>query len=128
MKESQVPGVLNGFRVLDFGRYIAGPLCATVLGDFGADVIRVERLGGSEDRTIIPVTTGGEGALFLQLARNKRSLTLDTRRPEAAAILERLIKGADVIVANVPESALTAMGIDYDQARPPTPSSARAST
>lgn len=117
MKDSQVPGVLNGIRILDFGRYIAGPLCATVLGDFGADVIRVERLGGSEDRTIIPVTTGGEGALFLQLARNKRSLTLDTRRPEAAAILERLIKGADVIVANVPEGALTAMGIDYDQAR-----------
>jgi len=110
-------GVLNGIRVLDFGRYIAGPLCATVLGDFGADVIRVERLGGSEDRTIIPVTEGGEGTVFLQLARNKRSLTLDTRRPEASAILERLIAGADVLVANVPSDALTAMGIDYDQAR-----------
>jgi crotonobetainyl-CoA:carnitine CoA-transferase CaiB-like acyl-CoA transferase len=112
-----VAGVMNGIRVLDFGRYIAGPLCATVLGDFGADVIRIERLGGSEDRAIIPVTDGGEGSVFLQLARNKRSLTLDTRRPEAAAILERLIKGADVIVANVPSDALTAMGINYDQAR-----------
>ncbi|MEY2927807.1 MAG: hypothetical protein RL367_2284 [Pseudomonadota bacterium] len=110
-------GVLNGIRVLDFGRYIAGPLCATVLGDFGADVIRIERVGGSEDRTIIPVTAGGEGAVFLQLARNKRSLTLDTRRPEAFAILDRLIKGADVIVANVPSDALTAMGIDYDRVR-----------
>jgi len=110
-------GVLNGIRVLDFGRYIAGPLCATVLGDFGADVIRIERIGGSEDRTIIPVTEESEGTVFLQLARNKRSLTLDTRRPEASAILERLIKGADVLVANVPEGALTAMGIDYDQAR-----------
>lgn len=110
-------GVLNGIRVLDFGRYIAGPLCATVLGDFGADVIRIERVGGSEDRAIIPVTPEGEGSVFLQLARNKRSLTLDTRRPEAAAILERLIAGADVIVANVPPAALTAMGIDYDQAR-----------
>jgi crotonobetainyl-CoA:carnitine CoA-transferase CaiB-like acyl-CoA transferase len=108
-------GVLNGIRVLDFGRYIAGPLCATVLGDFGADVIRVERVGGSEDRAIIPVTDEGEGSVFLQLARNKRSLTLDTRRPEAAAILRRLIKGADVIIANVPSDALTAMGIDYDQ-------------
>jgi crotonobetainyl-CoA:carnitine CoA-transferase CaiB-like acyl-CoA transferase len=116
-KDSQVTGVLNGFRVLDFGRYIAGPLCSTVLGDFGADVIRVERLGGSEDRTIIPVTESGEGTVFLQLARNKRSLTLDTRRPEASAILKRLITGADVIVANVPADALTAMGIDYDQAR-----------
>ena len=115
-QDSQVAGVLNGIRVLDFGRYIAGPLCATVLGDFGADVIRVERLGGSEDRAIIPVTEAGEGTVFLQLARNKRSLTLDTRRPEASAILERLIKGADVIVANAPAQALTAMGIDYDQA------------
>jgi crotonobetainyl-CoA:carnitine CoA-transferase CaiB-like acyl-CoA transferase len=112
-----VAGVLSGIRVLDFGRYIAGPLCATVLGDFGADVIRVERVGGSEDRVIIPVTVAGEGSVFLQLARNKRSLTLDTRRPEASVILERLIKGADVIVANVPSDALTAMGIDYDQAR-----------
>jgi crotonobetainyl-CoA:carnitine CoA-transferase CaiB-like acyl-CoA transferase len=112
-----VAGVLNGIRVLDFGRYIAGPLCATVLGDFGADVIRVERVGGSEDRVIIPVTPEGEGSVFLQLARNKRSLTLDTRRPEAAEILKQLIEGADVIVANVPSAALTAMGIDYDQAR-----------
>ena len=110
-------GVLNGIRVLDFGRYIAGPLCSTVLGDFGADVIRVERVGGSEDRTIIPVTPAGEGSVFLQLARNKRSLTLDTRRPEAKAVLERLIATADVIVANVPAVALTAMGIDYDQVR-----------
>ena len=85
-------GVLNGIRVLDFGRYIAGPLCATVLGDFGADVTRVERLGGSEDRTIIPVTDGGEGAVFLQLARNKRSIirryrqwSCSARRPIPAA-------------------------------------------
>lgn len=109
--------VLDGIRVLDFGRYVAGPLCATVLGDFGADVIRVERVGGSEDRTIVPVTADGEGAIFLQLSRNKRSLTLDTRTPGAAAVLDRLIAGADVIVANVPPSALPAMGIDYARAR-----------
>ena len=112
-----VTEVLKGIRVLDFGRYIAGPLCATVLADFGADVIRVERRGGGEDRTLVPVTPEGEGSVFLQLGRNKRSITLDVRRPEAAAILERLIASADVIVVNVPEPALPAMGLDYPQVR-----------
>jgi len=106
--------VLQGIRVLDFGRYVAGPLCATTLADFGADVIRVERRGGSEDRTLVPVTEDGEGALFLQLNRNKRSMTLDPRHPDASGILRRLIATADVVVANVPTSALAAMGIDYE--------------
>lgn len=109
--------VLDGIRVLDFGRFVAGPLCATVLADFGADVIRIERRGGSEDRKLVPVTDEGEGAIFLQLGRNKRSLTLDTRQPGAGAILERLIATADVIVANVPPSALAPMGIDYETVR-----------
>ena len=105
--------VLKGIRVLDFGRYVAGPLCATILADFGADVIRVERRGGGEDRAIVPVTPDGEGAIFLQLGRNKRSLTLDVRRPEAAEILKRLIASADVVVVNLPTPALPAMGLDY---------------
>lgn len=108
-------GILEGIRVLDFGRFIAGPLCATILGDFGADVIRVERVGGSEDRVIVPVTPQGEGAVFLQWARNKRSVTLDTRKPDAIAVLERLIASADVVVASVPPAALTTMGIDYER-------------
>ncbi|HXZ84477.1 MAG TPA: CoA transferase, partial [Myxococcota bacterium] len=58
-------GVLDGIRVLDFGRYVAGPWCAALLGDLGADVIRVEKRGGSEDRFVGPVGDGGEGALFL---------------------------------------------------------------
>ena len=105
--------VLEGIRVLDFGRYVAGPYCATLLADFGADVIRIERRQGSEDRTIVPVTQDGEGALFLQMNRNKRSMTLDPRHPDAREILRRLIVRADVVVANVPASALEPMGIDY---------------
>ncbi len=110
-------GVLDGIRVLDFGRFVAGPLCATVLGDFGADVLRIERVGGSEDRTIVPVTPDGEGAIFLQLSRNKRSMTLDTRKAEALPILDRLIASADVIVTNVPPGALKAMHLDYSRAK-----------
>ena len=104
---------LKGIKVLDFGRYVAGPYCATLLGDFGADVIRIDRLGGSEDRWIAPVTDDNQGALFLQINRNKRSLTLDTRKEAGQEILRKLIREADVVVANVPTSALASMGIDY---------------
>ena len=71
------PPVLEGIRVLDFGRYIAGPFCGTMLGDLGAEVIRIEKLDGSEDRWVTPVVEGGEGAMFLQMGRNKLGLTLN---------------------------------------------------
>ena len=74
-------GVLEGVRVLDFGRYIAGPYCATLLAEFGAEVIRVEKRDGSEDRFVAPVGEGGEGALFLQVNRNKKCITLDPMKP-----------------------------------------------
>ena len=106
-------GALSGVQVIDFGRYVAGPYCATLLADFGADVIRIERHGGSEDRTLAPVTDEGEGALFLQLNRNKRSMTLDPHAPGANEVLRRLVGRADVVVANVPTFALAKMGIDY---------------
>lgn len=75
-------GVLDGIRVLDFGRYIAGPYCAQLLSQFGADVIRIEKLAGSEDRYTTPVTDDGEGALFLHMNCNKRGITLNPTRPE----------------------------------------------
>ena len=74
---SPTPAVLEGIRVLDFGRYVAGPYCATLLGYLGADVIRIEKRGGGEDRYIAPVAAGGEGGVFFHTACNKRSLTLD---------------------------------------------------
>lgn len=76
--------VLEGIKVLDFGRFIAGPFCSALLADYGADVIRIDRVGGGEDRFIVPVTEQGEGALFLQVNRNKRSMTLDLDSPEGA--------------------------------------------
>jgi crotonobetainyl-CoA:carnitine CoA-transferase CaiB-like acyl-CoA transferase len=100
--------------VLDFGRYVAGPYCATLLADFGADVIRVERPGGGEDRHLVPVTDEGEGALFLQINRNKRSIALDPSADTGRSVMRRLIATADVVVVNVPDSALAKMGLDYD--------------
>jgi crotonobetainyl-CoA:carnitine CoA-transferase CaiB-like acyl-CoA transferase len=105
--------LLEGIRVLDFGRYIAGPYCATLLGEYGADVIRIEKRTGGEDRFIAPVTPTGEGGMFLQINRNKRSLTLDPLTEEGREVVRRLVASADVVVANLPEPALKSMGLDY---------------
>jgi crotonobetainyl-CoA:carnitine CoA-transferase CaiB-like acyl-CoA transferase len=107
-------GVLEGVRVLDFGRYIAGPYCATLLAEFGAEVIRVEKLDGSEDRFIVPVGEGGEGALFLQVNRNKKCITLDPMKAEGQEVMRRLVLTADVVVANLPPQTLQAMKLDYE--------------
>jgi crotonobetainyl-CoA:carnitine CoA-transferase CaiB-like acyl-CoA transferase len=106
--------VLQGIRVLDFGRYIAGPFCGTLLADLGAEVIRIEKIGGSEDRYTAPVTDKGEGATFLQMARNKKGLTLNPMKPEGREVLQRLVKTADVVIANLPLPTLRQMGIDYE--------------
>ena len=105
-------GILAGVRVLDFGRYIAGPYCAALLGDMGAEVIRIERREGSEDRFVQPIVPeagpgeGGEGAMFLQMNRNKRGLTLDPMTETGRKIVRRLVATADVVVANLPPATL----------------------
>lgn len=108
---------LSGVRVIDFGRFIAGPYCGMLLADMGADVIRVDRRQGSEDRYLRPVSTSGDGTMFLSLNRNKRSLSLDTGKPESAEIIRRLVKGADVVLANLPINVLKKMALDYDSLR-----------
>ena len=107
-------GVLDGIRVLDFGRYIAGPYCAAMLAEHGAEVIRIEKREGSEDRFQAPVANTGEGALFLQINRNKRGMTLDPMRAEGQEVVRRLVAGADVVIANLPPQTLTAMKLDYE--------------
>ncbi|MAL78557.1 MAG: formyl-CoA transferase [Sneathiella sp.] len=108
--------ILSGIRVLDFGRYIAGPYCATILSDFGAEVIRIEKLDGSEDRYITPMTEdqSGDGAMIMQMGQNKKGLTLNPMKPEGRDVVKRLVKTADVVVANLPIETLEAMGLDYD--------------
>lgn len=106
--------VLEGIKVLDFGRFIAGPFCAALLADYGAEVIRIDRVGGGEDRFILPVTEQGEGALFLQVNRNKRSLTLDIDSDEGRRIVRELVADADVVIANMPPRTLQSLGLDYE--------------
>src|SRR6202035_1040423 len=90
--EAGMAGVLDGIRVLDFGRYIAGPYCAALLAEHGAEVIRIEEREGSADRLQAPVTATGDGALFMQMNRNKRGMTLDPMRPEGREVVARLVK------------------------------------
>src|SRR4030081_365956 len=101
-------GVLEGVRVLDFGRYIAGPYCATLLAEFGAEVIRVEKCDGSEERFDAPVGQGGEGELVLEINRNKKCTPPNRMRPGAQEVMRRLITTADVVVANLPPQTLQA--------------------
>jgi len=116
-RDGQVNDVLAGIRVLDFGRYIAGPYCAALLGDLGADVIRIERRGGGEDRWVAPVAPDGAGALFLTMNRNKRAMTLDPACPEGRDIVKKLVATADVVVANLPPEVLRSLALDLDSLR-----------
>jgi len=109
--------VLAGIRVLDFGRYIAGPYCAALLADLGADVIRIERRGGGEDRWVAPVGEDGVGAMFLVMNRNKRAMTLDPASPRGREIVKKLVATADVVVANLPPDVLRHLALDLESLR-----------
>ena len=118
MQEDELGKILEGIQVLDVGRYVAGPYCATLLGYFGADVIRIERRGGGEDRYIAPLfqhTDGspGEGGLFMQTGCGKKSVTLNTREEAGREILNKLAAQSDVVVANMPPKALTKLKLDW---------------
>ena len=107
--------ILEGVKVLDFGRYIAGPFCGALLADYGADVIRIERVNGSEDRYVTPVTEDGQGAMFLQLNRNKLGLTLNPTKEKGKEIIKKLVERSDIVIANLPEQTLKSMSLDYER-------------
>jgi len=105
-------GALNGLRVLDLTRILAGPYCTQMLGDMGADVIKVESPGAGDDtRSWGPPFTGGESAYFLCVNRNKRSLTLNMKAKAGREILTQLLGKADVVVENFKLGTLEKWGI-----------------
>jgi len=116
-----LPG-LRGVRVLDFGRYVAAPYCAMLLADMGADVIRVERPGGEDDRRLGLKAAHGEAFTFVGLARAKRGITLDLRAGAAArAVLADLVARCDVLLHNFAPSAAGAFGLSYEDVRAARP-------
>lgn len=92
---------LSGITVVDFTQVFMGPSCTQLLGDYGADVIKVERPGtGDIARTSIPDPAGLDNPIFLSINRNKRSISIDTRTEEGLKAVQELVRGADVVVSN----------------------------
>lgn len=107
---------LAGIRVLDMATMLAGPYGATLLGDLGADVIKLESHVGDDSRHLGP-ERDGEHSPFISLNRNKRSLCLDLGKPGSDEIFARLLKTADILITNIREPALSKLGVDYDSVR-----------
>lgn len=103
---------LSGIRVLDLGSMVAAPLGATLLGDMGADVIKVEPPGGEEGRRIGP-RRGDDTGLYIGVNRNKRSMELDLTTPHGQDVLRRLVTTADIVIHNVRSPAREKLGLDY---------------
>jgi CoA:oxalate CoA-transferase len=111
------PGPLDGVRVLDLSRFIAGPYCAMLLGDLGADVIKVEPPGRGENSRSIGPFVAGESLYTIVFNRNKRSLGLDLRSESGKAVLRDLVRKADVLIENFVPGTLEEIGFDWDHLR-----------
>ncbi len=108
---------LSGIRVLDLTKVLAGPLCTQSLADLGAEVIKVEPPGTGDETRHWPPQRDGEGAVFLSVNRNKRSLALDLKSPEGLAVFNRLVAGCDVMVESFGTGVVERLGVDYDAVR-----------
>lgn len=118
MSEASEKAPLHGYRIVDLSSVVAGPYATQILGDLGADVIKVEGLDGDLMRTAGKGRPSGDMApIYLTINRNKRSLAIDLRRDEGKQVMVRLIEGADVFFTNVRPQGLARLGFDYEGAR-----------
>ncbi|MEN0614454.1 CoA transferase [Klebsiella indica] len=104
---------LHGIRVLDLSRVLAGPWCASLLNDLGAEVIKIEMPGSGDDSRHFTPHIGGESSYFMQLNHGKKSVTLNLKNPQGLAILKQLVASADVLVENFRPGVTARLGIDY---------------
>jgi crotonobetainyl-CoA:carnitine CoA-transferase CaiB-like acyl-CoA transferase len=111
-----MPVALDDVTVLDLSHALAGPFASTMLGDYGAEVIKIEPLEGEIARAWGPPFYGGEAAYFVNLNRNKKSVALDLKHPDGRAIFFRLLDGADVVLENLRVGSVARLGIDYARA------------
>ncbi|MGQ0664626.1 MAG: CaiB/BaiF CoA transferase family protein [Pseudomonadota bacterium] len=107
-------GALDGVRVVDLTSHVSGPYCTMILADLGADVIKVERAGQGDDARRMPPQIGGEGAPFMLINRNKRSLALDLKDAGDLEACFRLAAEADVVVENFKPGTIARLGLGYD--------------
>jgi formyl-CoA transferase len=114
--EADLP--LSGIRILDLSRILAGPYCTMILGDLGADVIKVERPStGDDTRTWGPPFAGGESAYYLCCNRNKRSIAIDLQNPRGVELIKEFVKASDVLVENFTPGLMKRFGLDYETLR-----------
>jgi crotonobetainyl-CoA:carnitine CoA-transferase CaiB-like acyl-CoA transferase len=106
---------LEGIRVLDLSRVLAGPFCGMLLSDLGADVIKIEDTASGDESRTWPPHKDGESAAFLVINRNKRDMTLDLKAPEGVAILKKMIATADVLIENFRTGTMESFGLGYDE-------------
>src|SRR5579883_1809687 len=95
-----MPGALENIRVVDLTSHLSGPYCGMLLGDLGADVIKIERPGEGDDARTMPPFVNGEGAPFMLWNRNKRSIALDLKAPADRETFLALVRGADILLEN----------------------------
>jgi crotonobetainyl-CoA:carnitine CoA-transferase CaiB-like acyl-CoA transferase len=113
---------LSGLRVLDLSRVLAGPLATQILGDLGADVVKIERPGeGDDTRRWGPPSVDGDAAYYLSLNRNKRSVSVDLRSPEGVDAILRLAAGSDVVIENFRPGLMAELGLGLQDLRRSTP-------
>ena len=110
-------GPLAGFRVLDLTSVLFGPYASQTLGDWGADVIKIERLSGDTWRTAGPFRNRGMSGQFMAVNRNKRSIALDLKHPDGKTVLQRLLRTADVLVSNIRPAGLARLGFSYEDCK-----------
>src|SRR5882672_3120906 len=112
MPSKTARGALHGLRVIDVTQVMAGPFCAMMLADFGADVIKVEPPAGDSTRTM-PGAVGTDSPSFNAVNRGKRSVVLNLKTPEGVAALKRLASEADILVENYRPGVMETLGLDY---------------
>ena len=110
-------GALSDLVVLDLSHALAGPFCSTMLGDYGAEIIKIEPLEGEISRGWGPPFYGGESAYFVNLNRNKKSVAIDLKHPDGKALFFRLLEQSDVVLENLRVGTVGKLGIDYERAR-----------
>ena len=114
-------GPLEGIKVLDLSRVLAGPFCCMLLGDMGAEVVKVERTERGDDVRIVGPWVGGESLYFLMMNRNKLGVTLNFRHPEGPSLLKSLVRQADVLVENFRAGTMEKMGCGYEELKKVNP-------
>ena len=115
-------GPLSGYRIIDMTTVIMGPMASMMMGEMGADVVKIESPAGDQTRNYAQGKTPGMGSIYMNLNKNKRSVMLDLKQPAGRDALLRLLRDADVLLYSIRPQAMDRLGLGYDECRAVNPS------